>query len=308
MTNILRVPKNHDSGIVDRSPVFHICANGIMIVLSLICILPFLLLVMSSITSEPWLIQNGYTFFPKEIDFAAYRYLLIDSELLLHGYYISAVVAVVGTITNLTLTTLFAYPLSRKDLPGRNYFAFYIFFTMLFNGGLVPTYIMWTQTFHIKNTIWALVVPGLLLNAFNIIMMRTYFTVTIPDSIIEAARIDGAGEGRILAQVVLPMSLPVISTLALLVGLAYWNDWMNGLYYVNQDKYFSVQVLLNKMLLDTQFLKTTAGANLNIDPRQMPSTSIKMAVAVLGALPILAVYPFFQRYFVKGITIGAVKG
>jgi putative aldouronate transport system permease protein len=167
---------------------------------------------------------------------------------------------------------------------------------------------MWTQAFHIKNTLWALILPNLMMNAFNAIMMRTYFTTTIPEAVIEAAKADGAGEFRLLWQIVLPMSLPIISTLALLVGLAYWNDWINGLYYINQDKYFSVQVLLNKMLLDTQFLKSSAGSRLNIDTRQMPSTAIKMAVAVLGALPVLVAYPFFQKFFVKGIAIGAVKG
>ena len=279
-----------------------------MAFLSLFCILPFILLISSSLTGESALIRNGYAFWPSEFDAAAYRYLFVSSNKLENAYAVSVLVTVVGTTVSLLITTLFAFPLSRKDLPGRNIISFYLFFTMLFNGGLVPTYMMWTQAFHIKNTVWALIIPNLLMNAFNVIMMRTYFTTNIPDATLEAAKIDGAGEWRILVQVVLPMSLPIISTLGLLIGLAYWNDWLNGLYYINQDKYFSVQVLLNKMLLNTQFLKSTAGGNLNIDTRQMPSTAIKMAIAVLGALPILIIYPFFQRFFVKGITIGSVKG
>jgi len=283
--------------------VFHIA----FILLSLACLLPFALLIISSITEETALIRYGYTFFPKEFSFDAYRYLLVDSTAILRGYGISIMTTVIGTVANLTLTTLLAYPLSRKDLPGRNTIAFVVFFTMLFNGGLVPSYMMWTQTFHIKNTFAALIVPNLMMGAFYVIMMRTYFTANVPDAVIEAARIDGAGEGRILLRIVLPMSIPIVATLALLVGLQYWNDWLNGLYYVNNDNLFSIQVLLYKMLMSAEFLKSSASTALPMGIT-LPSTGIRMAVAVLGSLPMLIVYPFFQRYFVKGIVIGAVKG
>jgi len=202
-----------------------------------------------------------------------------------------------------------AYPLSRPDLPGRNAFSFIVFFTMLFNGGLVPSYIMWTQYFNIKNTIWALIVPYLMLNAFYVIMMRTYFTTNIPNEIIEAARIDSAGELRILVTVVLPMSLPMIATLGLMVGLLYWNNWTNGLYFLTDTKLFSIQNILNRMLRDAQFIASgMAGEQAAELAASLPTTGIRMAVAVLGALPIMIIYPFFQKYFVKGITIGAVKG
>lgn len=296
---------------VDRSKAFQIVANIIMILLVLFCLVPFVLLIVSSITKETSLVKYGYSFFPREIDFSAYKYLLVDSTDIVRGYGISVLVTVVGTICNLIITTLFAYPLSRKDLPARNVLAFFLFFTMLFNGGLVPSYIMWTQTFHIKNTLAALLLPNLMMSAFYVIMMRTYFTTNIPDAVIEAARIDGAGELRILSQVVMPMSIPIIATLALLVGLAYWNDWLNGLYYISDDRLFSIQVLLNRMLLDVQFLMSNSDAAKSLQQNEgfvLPSTGIRMAVAVMGALPILVVYPFFQRYFVKGIVIGAVKG
>lgn len=285
---------------------YQIIINIILALLALICVLPFILLISSSVTAETALIKTGYRFWPTELDFAAYKYLLIDSTSILRGYLISFFVTITGTITGLVLTTLYAYPLSRKNLPGKNVFSFYIFFTMLFNGGLVPSYIMWTQTFHIKNTIFALIVPSLLLNAFNIIMMRTYFTTNIPDEVIEAARIDGAGEMYILRKVVLPMSTPILATLTLLIGLSYWNDWMNGLYYVNKDTLYSIQVLLKKMLDDIEMIKKAAAAGAST--MKMPSTSIRMAVAVMGVLPVLCIYPFFQKYFVKGIVIGAVKG
>ena len=296
---------------VDRSKGFQIVAHLIMIVLVLFCVVPFILLVISSFTKETSLIRYGYSFFPKEIDLAAYKYLLVDSTDIIRGYAISAFVTVVGTLANLTITTLFAYPLSRKDLPGRGILAFFLFFTMLFNGGLVPSYIMWTQTFHIKNTLAALLFPNLMMGAFYVIMMRTYVTTNIPDAVIEAARIDGAGELRILVKVVLPMSIPIIATLALLVGLNYWNDWLNGLYYISEDRLYSIQVLLNRMLLDVQFLLSNSDAAKTLQQNEdfvLPSTGIRMAVAVMGALPILIVYPFFQKYFVKGIVIGAVKG
>lgn len=295
---------------VDKGKTFQVAANLIMIVLTLFCLLPFLLLIISSITQENALVRNGYSFFPEQIDFAAYKYLLVDSTSIVRGYILSAFVTVTGTVANLAVTTLFAYSLSRRDLPGRAFISFFLFFTMLFNGGLVPSYIMWTQTFHIKNTIAALLFPNLMMGAFYVIMMRTYFTTNIPEAVIEAARIDGAGELTILVRVVLPMSVPIIVTLALLVGLGYWNDWLNGLYYINEDRLYSIQVLLNKMLMDVQFLmsNTNAAQSLQNQDIALPSTGIKMAVAVMGALPVLVIYPFFQKYFVKGIVIGAVKG
>lgn len=294
---------------VDNKKGFQIVANIIMLLLAIFCLIPFILLITSSITDELSLVRNGYSFFPSKFSFDAYRYLLIDSMSIAKGYAISAGVTGVGTLVNVLLTVLFAYPLSRRDLPGRKFFSFFIFFTMLFNGGLVPSYIMWTQTFQIKNTLWAYIVPGLMMNAFYVIMMRTYFTSNIPDSVIEAARIDGAGELRILTKIVLPMSVPIVATVTLLVGLAYWNDWMNGLYYINKDVLYSIQSLLSRMLMDVQFLVTNAQSSsaLNQDI-VLPSTSIRMAIAVMGAVPILIIYPFFQRYFVKGIIIGAVKG
>ncbi len=269
---------------------------------------PLLLLFSSSITEEQALIVDGYSFVPSAIDWSAYKYILIDSVQIVRGYGISAAVTLLGTVCNLTLTTLFAYPLSRRDLPGKTLIAFILFFTMLFNGGLVPSYIMWTQMFHIKNTFWALLVPNLMMNAFNVIMMRTYFTSNIPMELIDAAKIDGSGEYGILVRIILPMAKPILSTLALLVGLGYWNDWLNGLYYINQDRLYSIQVLLNRMLMDTQFLMSSAAQKLSVDTSQLPSTGIKMAIAVMGILPVLVVYPFLQKYLVQGITIGAVKG
>ena len=293
---------------VQKNRLFQVVGHVIMIILCLLCIMPFIMLISSSITSETSLIREGYSFLPKDINFTAYEYLFSRSTAIGRGYLITIGVTVVGTVINLFLTTLLAYPLSRRNLPHRGVFAFLVYFTMLFNGGIVPSYIMWTQYFHIKNTYAALVVPNLMLGAFYVIMMRTNFQANIPDAVIEAARIDGAGEWRILAKIVLPMSLPIIATLTLMVGLHYWNDWVNGLYYISKDKYYSLQVLLTRMLQDVQYLLSGAGGNTGNLAANMPSTGIKMAVAVVGAIPVLVVYPFFQKYFVKGITVGAVKG
>ena len=288
---------------------FQFWANFIMIFLALCCLFPFALLVMSSLTEEKSLIVNGYSLFPSEFSFESYAYLFRNGTRILRAYGITILVTVVGTVAGLLMTTLMAYPLSRRDFVGRNGFAFFVFFTMLFNGGLVPTYIMYTRYVNVKNSLWALIIPSLLVNAFYVIMMRTYFTTNVPEAVIEAARIDGAGEFRILFTIVLPMSLPMIATMTLLIGLTYWNDWKNGLYYLSDRNLFSIQNLLNDMMKDVQALKSGLDSASAAEIAQtMPSTGIKMAIAVVGVLPIMVAYPFFQKYFVKGITIGAVKG
>ncbi len=294
---------------VQKDRGFQIFANAVMIILVICVLAPFFLMLMSSLTDERILIKNGYSFFPEKFSIYAYRYLIVQSGSVAHGYLISVLITVIGTVSNLFITILYAYPLSRRELPARNVFAFYLFFTMLFSGGLVPAYLMWTQTFHIRNTFFALIVPGLLMSPFNVIMMRTYFTTNIPDEVIEAARIDGANEFKIIARIVFPMAVPITATIGLLVGLAYWNDWMNGLYYINDDKLYSIQVLLMKIQRNLDQLRQQAqNGSGNVNLAELPSTSVRMALTVIGILPVMIIYPFLQRYFVKGITIGAVKG
>lgn len=293
---------------IEKEKIFRIFAHMLMVIIGICSLAPFLLLVMSSLTDEQSLISNGYSFFPQKFSLYSYEYLLADSTSMLRAYGISIIVTAVGTAVNLLLTTLYAYPLSRKDLPGRNIFAFFLFFTMLFSGGLVPSYIMWTRIFHVNNTLFALIIPNLLLGAFNVIMMRTFFTSNIPDAVIEAARIDGANEFRILYQIVLPMAKPIMATIGLLVGLAYWNDWTNGLYYLNDDRLYSVQVLLMDIQRNIDSLRQSASSGASVSLATLPSTGVRMAITVLGILPVMIVYPFVQKYFVKGIAIGAVKG
>jgi ABC-type sugar transport system, permease component len=283
--------------------------NIMMVIFSIFCLFPLILLLVSSFTAENMLIREGYSFIPRQFSMAAYKYLFQNASVIIRAYLVTVVTTAVGTMTNLILTTLLAYPLSKRDLPHRNVWSFIVFFTMLFNGGTVASYILWSRYFHIKNTYLALIVPNLLMGAFYVMMMRTFFTQNIPEESLEAARLDGAGEWYILRRIVIPMSKPIIATLALLVGLQYWNDWINGLYFLTKDKYFSIQVLLNNMLQDMRFLTTiSSSVSGKINQASMPSLSIKMAIAVIGVLPVLIIYPFTQKYFIKGITIGAVKG
>ena len=289
--------------------IFQIVGNILMMLAALAAIIPLVLLVSSSFTENNALIKYGYRFFPTVFSTEAYSYVFSTGNSVLRAYFVSFLLTAVGTVVSLIITTMLAYPLARQGMPFRGVMTFLVFFTMLFNGGLVPTYIMYTRYLHIKNTLWALLIPSLLISAFYVIMMRTYFTTNVPEAVIEAARIDGAGEWRILFTIVLPMSLPMIATMALLIGLGYWNDWKNGLYYLTDSRLYSIQNMLNQMLKDVQFLKSGADASAAADLTQdMPSVGIKMAIAVIGALPIMIIYPFFQKYFVKGITIGAVKG
>ena len=287
-------------------------SNGaavIMVLLAFICIFPVLLLFMSSITSEASLLKNGYSVFPEEFGFDAYRYLWMSREKILRAYGMTIAQTAVGTSLSVVVTTLLAYPLSRKDLPGRNVIAFYIFFTMLFSGGMIPSYMMWTQMFHIKDTFFALIFPSLFLSGFAVIMMRTYFSTNIPDNVLEAAKIDGASEVKILLRIVLPMSKPILSTVGLMTALAYWNDWMNGLYYLTKrTDLYTIQNLLNRLITSADCLSNNQANSLLAVNIQVPSVGVRMAVAVIAILPILVIYPFFQKGFVKGIVIGGVKG
>ena len=293
---------------VENNKVQQIVFHVVMTVLTLCCVLPFLLLLISSFTSEDALVRNGYSFFPSEWSLATYRYLCNNISLIGHGYFMTIAVTVIGTAASLCITILFAYPLSRPDLPYRNAVSFFVFFTMLFNGGLVPTYLMYVNTFHVKNTIFGLIMPSLLMSAFYVIMMRSYFTSNIYDSLVEAARLDGAGECMILLRLVIPLSKPMISTLALMVGLGYWNDWTNGMYYITDSGLYTIQNILNNMLTNIQFLASSAEITGGAAIADLPSVGIRMAIAVIAVFPVLCVYPFFQKSLIKGIAIGGVKG
>jgi putative aldouronate transport system permease protein len=287
--------------------LFSFVIHTLLILLTVLTLLPLVLLVVSSLTDENTILQNGYSFFPKTWSLRAYRYLMNQADYILNAISISALVTVIGTTCSLFITCLLAYPLSRRDFPLRVPLSFIVFFTMLFNGGLVPTYLIYTQMFHIKNTLFGLIVPRLLVSGFTVILVRTFFSMNIPEAILESARIDGAGEFRIFFRIVMPLSLPILATVGLMSGLNYWNDWYNGLIYITNPRLFSLQNLLNRMLSEIQFLQSNSSMG-NDELAKIPTTTVRMAMAAIGAVPILVAYPFFQRYFVKGIIIGAVKG
>ncbi len=285
-----------------------VIAHTVLMVFAIVCILPFVLLIISSISDEASITRNGYTFFPTALSTSAYDYLRLQSYQILHAYWITIQITIIGTITGLIITSLLAYGLSRKELPFRGFFSFLVFFTLLFNGGLVPTYWIYTQVFHIKNTIWALIVPGLLMNGFTVLLVRSFFVTSIPEAIIDAAKIDGASEFQIYRAIVMPMSTPILATIGLFQAIAYWNDWYNGLIYLTDPKYFSLQNLLNRILANIQFLQTSDLASRAAASMNIPLTSVRMAMAVIAVVPILVLYPFFQKYFARGITLGGVKG
>ena len=291
---------------------FQIGINAVFILVTLMVVLPFLLVFVSSITDENVLIRNGYSFFPEKISFYAYQYIIRQGDKILRAYGVTILATFLGTILNVAMSALMAYPLSVRTLPYRRGITFFIFFTMLFNGGLVPTYLMYVNYFHIKNTLWALVIPNLLLSANNVLMIRSYYMTSIPDALFEAAKIDGAGHLRIFLSLVLPLGKPILVTMGLFSGLAYWNDWTNGLYYLSGNagqKLYSIQNLLNQMITDIQYLASgKVAGNIGAEVAKLPATSIRMAIAFIAMLPLFIIYPFLQKYFAEGITLGAVKG
>ncbi len=294
---------------ITKNKPFIIFQYVLMAVLVIVVIIPFWLLIASSLTTEEELIHNGYSLFPSTISFDAYKYLLVASGGVAKAYLMSVVISAIGVTANLLLTILYAYPLSRTNLFGKAFFAFYLFFTMLFNGGLVPTYMIYSNVFHIKDTLPAMIVPGLMMSAFHVIMMRTYITTNVSNEIVEAAKIDGAGEFKCLIKVVIPLCKPIIGTLALMTFIGYWNNWTNGIYYIQKrTDLWGIQNYMKSILDSVTTLQEQIARGYQMDFDAVPSIGIRMALAVIAVLPVMIIYPFFQKSFVKGITIGSVKG
>ncbi len=290
-----------------ESKSFNRVATIILTFLVIVTLLPIVLLVIASLTKEQVLIQNGYTFFPKALSLDAYYYMVKQGAVIVRSYGVSFLVTVLGTVMSVVVTTTLAYPMARKSFRYKNVLSFFVFFTMLFNGGIVPSYIMWSRFFHIKNTLWALIIPNYMVMAFNVILVKNFYQNNVPDALVEAAQIDGASELKTFYRIMFPLSRPVVATISLFTGLCYWNDWTNGLYYVDNEKLFSIQLLLMKIMNNIQALKANT-ALMGTGTVELPGTSVRMAMAFVGILPILIVYPFVQKYLVEGVVIGAVKG
>jgi len=283
---------------------FLVVSHAVLILLCIFLTAPFILLIISSLTDEAAAVKYGYSFFPKAWSLEAYRYILSNWTMFGKAYLITICVTFAGVIISVLISSMMAYTLSRTGLPGGKILMYYVIITMLFNGGLVATYINYVQVLHIKNTYLALLVPNLLCNAFSIMMIKNYFQFTLPAELNEAARIDGASEFKIFFTIIMPLSKPILATVALIVGLAYWNDWQNGLYYLDDTAMHGIQNVLNDMNSNAKYLMQFASGR----GASIPTATVRMAIAVVGILPVLVVYPFFQEYFAKGITAGAVKG
>lgn len=275
-------------------------------ILCALIIFPFLLLVSVSL-SDAETVATGYKLIPNPIDFSAYQYVFKNPTSILRAYGVTFVFSVAAMVLGVLFMSMVAYPLSRTKLKGRGALNFYLYFTMLFGGGLVPTYLLISKVLHLNDTIWVYILPGLI-SPWYVFMIRTFFR-GIPEEIIESATIDGASEYTIFIKMILPLSKPVLATVALFTFLGKWNDWNTALIYIENQKLYSLQYLLQKIMTDLDMLKQLqqmgAGMANNMD---VPSESMRMAMAVIAAGPALVVFPFFQKYFVKGLTVGSVKG
>ncbi|OMD41154.1 carbohydrate ABC transporter permease [Paenibacillus odorifer] len=275
---------------------------------SLACLIPFWLVFMISVADEDWVTANGYSFWPGKFSLVAYQYLFEDSEKILRAYGVSASVTLIGVVVSLFVTSAMAYALSRKEFPLRGALSIFILITMLFSGGLLPWYLIYTRFLHVQDTLMALIIPGLI-GGFNVIIMRTFFTNSIPPSLIDSSQIDGAGEFRTYFSIILPLSLPVMATIGLFTTVSYWNDWFTSLVFIQNEKLFSLQYLLTKTLMNASFLQTIANKAYSSTAQvTTPLESIRMAMAMIAIGPLVLVFPFLQKYFVKGLTVGAVKG
>ena len=287
----------------------NILFNIILAVLSFICVIPFIFVIIISITDEQSLTMNGYRFVPEKLSLYAYEYIVSAGENIIRSYGVTILVTISGTIIGLLLTGTYAYALSRKTYAFRKFFTTVITIPMLFSGGMIANYLIVTKVMMLKDTIWALILP-LCLNSFNIIVLRTFFKTSIPDAVIESAKIDGASEWRVFFQIVIPMALPGLATIGLFLTLGYWNDWFNAMMYMDDKSMIPLQYLLIQIESSIDWLannKATMGVDGIVVAQNMPKETIKMAIVVISTLPIIFAYPFFQRYFVNGLTVGAVK-
>lgn len=279
----------------------------LFILLALFCVVPILYILSASLSDEIQLTKEGYSLLPRGFSLEAYKYILESPKPIINAYGVTILVTLGGTAVSLLVTTMLAYVIARKDFKIGSVFAFMIFFSMLFNGGLVPTYIMLTKYYHLKDTIWALIFPYIIM-PWHVFLMKG-FLADIPTSLIEAAKIDGAGEVKTFFKIIVPISKPALATVGLFIAFTYWNDWYQSMLYIDSPDINSLQFYLYRIMNNIQYLSTSMQAgNISIDIASLPSETARMALCILAAGPMLVVFPFFQKYFVKGLTVGAVKG
>jgi len=278
--------------------------HAILILLSLACLIPFVLILSVSFTSESAIQQLGYSLIPSEFSLEAYSYVFRNPGEVISAYGSTIFITVFGTILGTLVMSMLAYPMSRKDFGLRNVFSFYVYFTMLFSGGLVPTYILVTRYLGLKDTIWALIFP-ILVSGWNVMLLRMFMT-SVPISLIEAAGLEGAGEFRIFFSIVFPLSKVGVVTVALFTALGFWNDWYQAMLYIDHGSLTTLQYMLYRVMNKVNLAKEYGGAALMTE--KLPGENLRMALCVVAAGPMLCVFPFFQKYFSKGIVVGGVKG
>ncbi len=280
--------------------------HTILIVITLIFLIPLMVVISASVTDEVSLTKYGYGVWPSKLSFDAYNFLLLNPTQIVRSYGVTAVVTAIGTLAGLLIMSLLAYAMSRQDFTWRRPVAFFVFFTMLFNGGLVPTYILVTQYLKLRDTLAVLILPYLVVPWF-VFLLRTYFQ-TLPKDFIESAKIDGANEWQIYGRIVMPLSVPAIATIALFLILMFWNDWWLSLLYINEPSLYPLQYLLYAILRNAEFLSRNSNASAMLSSVQVPLQTTRMAMAVVAMGPVALAFLFLQRYFVRGITLGGIKG
>jgi putative aldouronate transport system permease protein len=293
--------EKEDFGSIFIKAVSYLCIGGF----ALACLFPFVLMISSSLMNEQEIIREGYKLIPSELSTKAYDMLINNSAALSKAYGVTIFITVVGTSLGLFMMSMAGFVLNRKDFKYRNFFSFMIYFTTLFGGGLIPSYILMVKYLHLKDSLFAMILPGVV-GAWSIFLMRN-FMKAIPDSLYESATIDGAGDFRIYWQIFMPLAIPSLATVGLFAALGFWNEWYNGMLYIQTPDKFPLQYFLQRMINQTN-IQALINQGVVIDTAELPTQSIKMATAVLATGPIILLYPFAQRYFVSGLTIGAVKG
>ena len=287
------------------SKFFYFICYLVVALVAIICLIPFLLLISGSFTSEQFIRFNGFSLWPGEFSTEAYAIIFKTPQRIIRAYGVSILITAVGTLLGLFLTALTAYVISRKDFKYRNVLSFFFYFTTLFNGGMVSTYIFYIRYLHLQDSLWALILPGMF-NVFYLLIMRT-FVNTIPFALVESAKLDGAGEWRIFFTIILPLLKSGLATIGLFLALGYWNDWYNAMLFMKTEAKYPLQYMLYSIQQQTQALAQIA-SQAGIQVQNLPSNSLKLAMAVVATGPIVIVYPFVQRYFIAGIAVGSVKG
>ncbi len=313
MAKKIKAPSGDSMNRMNRiSPVTNAVFNTLFVILALMCFLPIVFIAIISLTDNTVIRTQGYQLWltAETISADAYTYLWSQRQTVFHSLWVSIYVTAIGTVIGVALTTVMGYVLSRTEHKLNNFLTILVFIPMIFGGGMAASYVVTTQVLNLRDTMWVLILP-LAVSSWNVTISRTFFRSTIPDSVIESAKIDGASQMTIFSQIVLPISKPVLATIGLFLAFGYWNDWFQAQLYIDSDDLRSLQSMLNQIQNNVAYLTKNPTAMLTsaVDlKKNMPQESVRMAIAFVVAVPIACVYPFFQKYFISGLTVGAVKG